>query len=107
MSSSPCPALGDDNALAEVSPMSRGREAVTARPAQPVAREQLDRARRAYPPPLLEPNRTGGVLTEQGALPDVVAKHHGALVTRLLGDDSLRDAGSSGRSRKAYGNLSQ
>ena len=43
-------ALGDDNGLAEVRPMSRGSEAVTARPAQPVAREQLDRARRAYPP---------------------------------------------------------
>jgi hypothetical protein len=51
--------------------------------------------------PFLQPNRAGGVFTEQGALPDVPAKHGGALVARLLGDDALGDAGSSSRGRKA------
>ena len=51
--------------------------------------------------PLLQPNRAGGVLTEQRALPDVSAQHRRALVARLLGDDALGDTGSSSRGRKA------
>jgi hypothetical protein len=72
------------------------------RPIQPVAHEQ------AFPwparPPaasFLQPNRTGGVLTEQGALADVTAKHRRALVARLFGDDALGDPGRSSRGRKA------
>ena len=93
-------ALGDNNGLAEVRPMSRGREAVTARPAQPVAREQVNRARHAYPPPLLQPNCAGGVLTEQRALADVPAKHRCALAARLLGDDAFGHPDSSSCGRK-------
>ena len=47
---------------------------------------------RLLPFPALQPDRAGGVLTEQRALPDVAAKHRRALVARLLGDDALRDA---------------
>ena len=52
-----------------------------------------------YQPPL-QPNRAGGVLTEQGTLADVAAKHRCALVTRLIGDDALGDPGRSSRGRK-------
>src|ERR1039458_3431477 len=49
----------------------------------------------------LQPDRAGGVLTEQGALADVAAKHGRALVTGLLGDDALGYPDSSSRGRKA------
>ena len=50
--------------------------------------------------PHLQPDRAGGVLTEQRPLPDVATKHRRALVTSLLGDDTLGDAGRSSRGRK-------
>ena len=53
------------------------------------------------PAPYLQPNRAGGVLTKQGALPDIPAKHRGSLVACLLGYDALWDTGSSSRGRKA------
>ena len=93
-------ALGDDNGLAEVRPMSRGREAVAARLAERVAGVQLDRGRSACPPPSLsplQPNRTGGVLTKQRSLADIPAKHRRALVARLLGDDALGHPGGGCR----------
>ena len=43
----------------------------------------------------LQPNRAGGVLTEQRALPDVSAQHRRALVARLLGDDALGDTAAA------------
>ena len=53
------------------------------------------------PAPYLQPNRAGGVLTKQGALPDIPAKHRCALVAGLLGGDALGDTGGSSRGRKA------
>jgi hypothetical protein len=50
--------------------------------------------------PLLQPNCAGGILAEQGALPDIPAKHRRALVARLVGDDALGYPGSSSRSRQ-------
>jgi hypothetical protein len=74
------------------------RKSVVTVLAQPVARNY---AQRAYPPFALQPDRAGGVLTEQGALADVATKHGRALVARLLGDYALWDTGSSSRGRKA------
>ena len=56
----------------------------------------------AYPPrPLpLQAYRSGGVLTEHRALPNVPSEHRRALVTRLLGDDAFGHAGSGSRGRK-------
>ena len=51
--------------------------------------------------PRLQPNRAGGVLTEERALPDIAAKHRRALVTRLVGDDAPGAPGSGSRGRKA------
>ena len=48
----------------------------------------------------LQPDRAGGVLAEQGALADVAAKHRRALVTGLLGNDTLWDTSRSSRGRK-------
>ena len=76
-------------------------DAVAAHPTAPVTREQLDRARRAYPPrpPPLQPNRAGGVLTEQGTLPDVAAQHRRVLMPGLLGDDAFGDPGGGAQGR--------
>ncbi len=48
----------------------------------------------------LQPNRAGGVLTEQRALADLAAEHRRALVTRLLGYHALGDTGSRSRGCK-------
>ena len=78
-------------------------EAVAPRATEPVTREQLDRGRHCdrHLPSLLQPNRAGGVLTEQRALADVAAKHRRALVPCLFGDDALWNPSRSSRGRKA------